>query len=155
MNKSSLESTPSHARYMDFIAPKKKPATAGIPTKKIVAAKATSKPVQKSAPKPVEKPVEKSENKPEVPDAASYTLGGKSPFLTSVTVEKRPLSQSVPSKKNVYEKAEKPVEKPKEPTKIIKKKEKKSSGLWMFLIVILTIILGTLAGAAAFFLLPN
>ena len=163
MNKSSsLESTPSHARYMDFISnPKKKPTTAGVPTKKIAAAKAAAKPqakpVEKPAPKPVEKPVEKSEKKAEAPDASSYTLGGKSPFLTSVTVEKRPLSSSVPPKKNVYEpkKAEKPAETPKEPTKIIKKKEKKSGGLLMFFIVILTIIRGALAGAAAFFLLPK
>ena len=163
MNKSPLESTPSHARYMDFIAPKKS-TPAGVPTKKIAAAKAAAKPkaksVQKPAskptPKPVEKPVEKSPKKAEAPDAASYTLGGKSPFLTSVNVEKRPLSSSIPPKKNVYEpKVEKPVEQPKEPTKIIKKKEKKSSGILMFFIVILTIILGALAGAAAFFLLPK
>ena len=35
--------------------------------------------------------------KAEAPDGNMYTLGGRSPFLTSVHVEKRPLSQYVPS----------------------------------------------------------
>lgn len=150
MNESPLNSTPSHARYMDFIAPKKKPIPSGRPTRE-VAKKPVEKPVEKPAPKVVKTPVKA----PEAPDASKYTLGGKSPFLKSVTVEKRPLSDSV-AKKNVY--PEKPVEKveeKKEPTKIIKKKEKRGGGFGLFLIIILTIILGAAVGVAAYFMLPK
>ncbi len=50
-------------------------------------------------PKPIfEKPEQKAENtkKADAPDANRFTLGGRSPFLTSVKVEKRPLSGLVP-----------------------------------------------------------
>ncbi len=163
MNKNPLESNASHVRYMDFIAPKSKPIPSGRPVKDL-------KPAQKPAPKPVSKPAQKPVQKPtqaqapkldkkESPDAASYTLGGKSPFLTSVTVEKRPLSGAAPTKpaKNIYpdKKPIVPEQKKTEPTKIIKKKEKKSGGFGVFLIIVLTIILGALVGAAAYFVLPK
>ena len=37
-----------------------------------------------------------AEKKPDAPDANKYSLGGRSPFLSSVRVEKRPLSGFVP-----------------------------------------------------------
>lgn len=146
-------------RYIDFV-PNKKPTAAtarpviGRPTSEVsrprpaAARPATPKPVAK---KPASRPVKSA-----APDAASYTLGGKSPFLTSVNVEKRPLSgvKSDIPQKNTYKKtpAAKPAEK-KDPVKIVKK-QKKGNGLATFFIIVLTIILGAAAGAAAYFLLP-
>ena len=113
----------------------------------------------KTPAKPAAAPATKAPVKDEAPDAAKYTLGGKSPFLTSVTVEKRPLSGSTPEVpvKNVY--PDQPLESaltlsPKEPTKIIKKKQKSSGGL-SFVIILLTIILGAAVGVVAYYLLPK
>ena len=138
------------------------------------------KPAEKSTEKPAAKPASK---KPDTPDNNSYSLGGKSPFLPNVSVEKRGLSDSVPdkkpehfekvsylgvndssekSRKNVYDKKEiidlepesKKKHKEKKPVKIIDNKEKKS-GFPLALIIILTIILGAAVGAGVYFLLPK
>lgn len=174
----------------------RKPATSRdlYPTTKPAAApaKPVSKPVEKptqpsakSEPKePAKKPAEKPKSTPEkAPDNNSYSLGGKSPFLPNVSVEKRGLSDSVPEKKkpnfesvsylgvndasektrkNVYEKKEiidlepdKPKKKESKKTvKIIDNKEKKS-GVPLVVIIILTIVLGALVGTGVYFLLPK
>ncbi len=99
----------------------------------------------------------------DAPDGNKYALSGKSPFLTSYNIEKRPLSSSVKAqkveeipKKNRYEKQEKITEKKvkKDPVTIIDK-PKKSGGFGLFLIILLTIILGAAVGAGAYFLLPK
>ena len=147
-------------RYMDFV-PNKKPTAAtarpviGRPTSEVSRPRpAAARPVtpKTAAKKPASHPVKSA-----APDAASYTLGGKSPFLTSVNVEKRPLSgvKSDIPQKNTYKKSPtaKPAEK-KDPVKIVQKPQKKGNGLATFFIIVLTIILGAAAGAAAYFLLP-
>ena len=148
-------------------------------------AKALEKPSQspaKSEPKPSVKPAKAPES-PKSPDNNAYTLGGKSPFLPNVSVEKRGLSNSVPEKKksnfeavsyrgvndasekprkNVYEKKEiidlesnsKKKKKSPKTVKIIDNKEKKS-GVPLAVIIILTIVLGAVAGAGVYFLLPK
>lgn len=97
--------------------------------------------------------------KAEAPDANSYSLGGRSPFLTDTKVEKRPLGSNIPeanaasihSTKNVYSS--------KSPTKAPATKRKKhtvteaprthSSWLWT-LIVILVIAAGAGLGYLAY-----
>lgn len=140
---------------------------------------------KKSSEKPAEKPTEKSKEKtaPSAPDGNKYTLGGKSPFLENYTVDKRPLSNSVPDKKtsnfekisflgvnepsaesghkNVYEKKE--LEKSEE-KKDKKKKEKEvkiiddsdqKKGIPIIVVILITIILGAAVGAGVYFLLPK
>lgn len=97
--------------------------------------------------------------KVEAPDANSYSLGGRSPFLTDTKVEKRPLGSNIPetnassihSTKNVYSS--------KSPTKAPAAKRKKhtvteaprthSGWLWT-LIVILVIAAGAGLGYLAY-----
>ena len=111
--------------------------------------------------------------------ALSRTGTKPSPFLKKYSIDKRPLSTSVPkakdshfekisflgvnsssdssTTKNVYEKSspEKPEKKPeKSPVKIIDTQEK-SSGLPIVVIILLTIILGAAVGAGVYFLLPK
>lgn len=127
-----------------------------------------------------------------VPDNNSYTLSGKSPFLKNYTIDKRPLSSSVPDKvtenfekisflgvsdahgesttrkKNIYEKKEiidfeddnnksresKKDKKDKKPVKIIDE-EKGESGLVLFAVILVTVLLGAAVGAGAYFILPK
>ena len=127
----------------------------------------------------------KSANSDKLPDNNSYSLGGKSPFLPNYNIDKRPLSSSVPEKKsehfekvsylgvsdsasekprkNVYEKKE-IIDLEPEPKSAKKKKNKtvkiidhpdKKSGIPLFLIIIITIILGAAVGAGVYFLLPK
>lgn len=116
------------------------------------------------------------------PDNNAYTLGGKSPFLPNYSVDKRPLSNSIPKKKdgeyeklsflavnewpqkserrkNVYKDSKKAnpedgdVENKDEVKVVDDFKEK--HGLPTWLIVIITIILGAATGAGVYFLLPK
>lgn len=106
------------------------------------------------------------------PDANRYALGGQSPFLKSVNVEKRPLSGSAPrmksepkvsgaveaeskprSKKNIYPKKEvtkTPTKQdlPSRPTVIVPSSHRSKAPL--FFLVLLTVILGAAVGAAAY-----
>lgn len=123
---------------------------------------------------------------PAAPDNNAYSLGGKSPFLPNYTVDKRPLSNSVPakkkdtnfeklsflgvtedtsSKKNVYEKKSDSADKKSADKKDKKAKKsktvrviddtKKKRGIPVFLIILLTIILGAAVGAGIYFILPK
>lgn len=174
------------------------------------AKKSVQKPVQKPTPKPIQKPVakqltpkvlgktpekipsassektQKPAPKPqdESPDNNFYSLGGKSPFLTNYSVDKRPLSNSVPKdnkknfskiayegdkvsepkeelpRKNVYEKksldtpSKKKETKERSPVTIIED-EGKNGGVPIIVIIILTIILGAAVGAGIYFVLPK
>ena len=175
------------------VAPRK---TSGDPLANRPATRIAKKPAVKSTPKPsiaTVKPVKTVPAKPAKPSpkkdsdvlakkaaaalsgsslnadlkASKYTLSGKSPFLSSYNVEKRPLSDSIKEKKveeipkkNVYEKPKKSTEKPdkksskKEPVVVIDQ-PKNSSGLSLVIIIILTVILGAAVGAGAYFLLPK
>ena len=116
---------------------------------------------------------------PKAPDNNAYSLGGKSPFLLNYNVNKRPLSDSVPTKKrdnyeklsflgvneeptshkNVYNKEEKTSEKPAKDKKVKTVKvvddAKKKRGVPTWLVIIITIILGAAVGAGVYFLLPK
>lgn len=114
------------------------------------------------------------------PDNNAYSLGGKSPFLPNYTINKRPLSNSVPSKKqdnyeklsflgvseeptshkNIYDKAEPASEKldkkSKKPKTVkVVDDTKKKRGVPTWLVIIITIILGAAVGAGVYFLLPK
>lgn len=113
----------------------------------------------------------------------AHSANKKSPFLPHYTVEKRPLSDSVPDKrregqfeklsylgvgeqgsdfthKNVYKKSDDSSESKsdtrdyEEPVKIIDD-EKKKHGVPTWLIILITIILGAGVGAGVYFLLPK
>lgn len=93
------------------------------------------------------------------PDASKYILGGKSPFIASVSVEKRPLSDSIPeyhvrTTKNVYTKEKIIPEEPAAPVTIISNPPAKKSKAALVAIIILTIILGAAVGTIAYLLLP-
>ncbi|MBR3232681.1 hypothetical protein IKF74_00090 [Candidatus Saccharibacteria bacterium] len=116
---------------------------------------------------------------PKAPDNNAYSLGGKSPFLPNYIVSKRPLSDSVPTKKrdnyeklsflgvneeptsrkNVYDKANKldktPEKGKKAKTVKVIDDTKKKRGVPTWLVIIITIILGAAVGAGVYFLLPK
>lgn len=86
---------------------------------------------------------------------ATYPFGGESPFLKSVKVEKRPLSNSIPPK-NLYDRpseTSRPARRP-DPVRIVPK-NKRGGGLSLALIILITIILGIAAGVGVFFLIAN
>lgn len=104
-------------------------------------------------------------DRPESPKPAPYTPGGQSPFLKSVSVEKRPLSGGValpapvsssaaPSKpakasrKNQYAKKESREDLPTRPTVIIPSSRR--SKVPLFFLILLTILLGAVVGAAVY-----
>lgn len=110
-----------------------------------------------SAPKPAPRPVPKPR-----PVKKSY------PFITSVNVDKRPLSPYVPANnaaasrpaKNIYSAPAKPLKKVKKTTDSKEKSTKivespKQSGLSLVIIIIITVILGAAAGVGAYLLLPH
>lgn len=162
-------------------APKSDPKIIKSPTKTTASTRPTTSTLTPSKPASTPKPAPtKPTPKPSTPDNNAYSLGAstKSPFLPSYSVDKRPLSSSVPEKssassyeklsflgvndsadktprKNVYEKKPKPEKSPKSsrPVKIIDDKEQKS-GLPLPVIIIITILLGVATGAGVFFLLP-
>jgi len=76
---------------------------------------------------------------------------GKSPFIRTNAIEKRPLSNSVAPKKPVINSIK---EEPSDPATIIEKPEK-DAHVGIIITVILTIIFGAAIGTAAFLLLPK
>ncbi len=148
-------------RYMDFVrVPKKRqarPAPQPAPT-------SVAPPPKPATPPTIVTQVETIEQTtiiktPAAPDANAYTLGGKLPFLNSVNVEKRPLSPFVPKatdrpNKNVYSRPETPAKTPSQPVEIVDNARKKSN-LGLAIAIIITIILGAIAGAAAYLFLPH
>ncbi len=132
--------------------------------------------------KPKVMPTPAKETPPSAPDGNKYALGGKSPFLENYTVDKRPLSKSVPKKKtdnfeklsflgvneagadsgrkNVYEKGSaksetKKKDKKKDKTvKIIDDSDKKK-GAPIIVVILITLLLGAAVGAGVYFLLPK
>lgn len=114
----------------------------------------------------------KDKEKPKPVDNNRYALGGQSPFLKTVNVEKRPLSDNAAparpnkierpkiddkstksSRKNVYAKKHKSKsevrqELPQRPTVIIPSSRR--SKVPLFFLILATIILGAIVGAAAY-----
>lgn len=117
-----------------------------------------------SEPKPLFEEAEEQSKKPDSPDANRYSLGGRSPFLTSVSVEKRPLSAYVPDSninrlkpapttpvKNSYKEKVKTLlaDSPKDSshqTMIISVPTKSEHNSALTIAIILTVLLGALAG---------
>lgn len=97
--------------------------------------------------------------KAEAPDANSYSLGGRSPFLTDTKVEKRPLGNNIPETNATTVHSTKNVYSTKNPSKAPATKRKKhtvteapkshSGWLWT-LIVILVIAAGAGLGYLAY-----
>ena len=111
-----------------------------------------------TAPKETPKPVAHTP-KIEAPDANSYSLGGRSPFLVDTKVEKRPLGTNIPetnaatvhSTKNIYSQknpSKAPVAKRKKHT--VTEAPKSHSGWLWTLIVILVIASGAGLGYLAY-----
>lgn len=113
----------------------------------------------------------KDKEKPKPVDNNRYALGGQSPFLKTVNVEKRPLSDNTAparpkierpkiddkpiktSRKNVYAKKHKSKsdvrqELPQRPTVIVPSSRR--SKVPLFFLILATIILGAIVGAAAY-----
>ena len=108
---------------------------------------------------PRETPKPKASPKIEAPDANSYSLGGRSPFLVDTKVEKRPLGTNIPetntaavhSTKNIYSQknpSKTPVTKRKKHT--VTEAPKSHSGWLWTLIVILVIAAGAGLGYLAY-----
>lgn len=135
------------------------PVAAPSAPRQSVAAKIQQK-QQRVATAPKEQPKPKVTKKaPEAPDANSYSLGGRSPFLTDTKVEKRPLGTNIPetnaaavrSTKNVYSQknpSKAPVTKRKKHT--VTEAPKSHSGWLWSLIVILVIAAGAGLGYLAY-----
>lgn len=88
----------------------------------------------------------------------SYPFGGESPFLKSVEVEKRPLSDSVP-KRNPFDdpnfgRNQKSSLRP-DPVRISPKSKKTDDRLSMAVIIIITVLLGVATGVGVFFLIAK
>lgn len=109
-----------------------------------------------------------TEKKPDSPDANKYSLGGRSPFLTSVKVEKRPLSSFVPEEnakplkseapaknsyrakiKQVFKDEEKAITH-RETTIVSTPDDDRSRTVSLVFAIILTIILGALVGGVVY-----
>lgn len=108
------------------------------------------KPKAHTAPKP---------KKAEAPDANSYSLGGRSPFLADTKVEKRPLGSNIPESNAATIRSTKNVYSQKSPTKapVVKRKKhtvteapKSHSGWLWSLVVILVIAAGAGLGYLAY-----
>ena len=104
-------------------------------------------------------PKSKANQRPEAPDANSYSLGGRSPFLVDTKVEKRPLGNNIPetsmtavrSTKNIYSQknpAKAPVTKRKKHT--VTEAPKSHSGWLWSLVVLLVIAAGAGLGYLAY-----
>lgn len=109
---------------------------------------------------------EAKDAKPAKKDASRQKLGAQSPFLKSVQVDKRPLSEnakprpatvSLPesapiakgsSRKNIYQKKVAKEDLPARPTVIVPSSRR--SKMPLFFLILLTIILGAVVGAAAY-----
>lgn len=140
----------------DTTATKAVPAEAPAASRPSVAAKIQQKQqhVATAAPKETPKP-----KVAEAPDANSYSLGGRSPFLVDTKVEKRPLGTNIPetnaatvhSTKNIYSQknpSKAPVTKRKKHT--VTEAPKSHSGWLWTLIVILVIASGAGLGYLAY-----
>ena len=120
---------------------------------------ATTAPKPKEAPREAPKPKVK---KVEAPDANSYSLGGRSPFLTDAKVEKRPLGTDIPESSASTVRSTKNVYSQKNPTKAPVSKRKKhtvteapkthSGWLWT-LVVLLVIAAGAGLGYLAYIII--
>ena len=142
----------------------KTPTISTIPTRPSVAAKIQQKQQRITSTtnlpektKPSIAP--KVSNIKDAPDANSYSLGGRSPFLTDTKVEKRPLGNNIPetsitsirSTKNIYSQknpAKAPITKHKKHT-VTEAPQSHSGWLWT-LIVILVIAAGAGLGYLAY-----
>ena len=115
------------------------------------------------------------------PDGNTYSISGKSPFLPNYSVDKRPLSNSVPvkkngeqfeklsylgvsdqshdsSRKNIYHRdIDNSADADSEENKAVKiiDNDTDKHGMPVWLIILITIILGAAVGAGVFFLLPQ
>ena len=117
------------------------------------------------------KPMFEKIKKPDAPDANGFSLGGRSPFLTSVKVEKRPLSGIVPDEvkpikkeanvplKNAYRAKIKQVLKSDKTddkkvlhreTTIVSTPQSHAHNISLAIAILLTIILGGLIGAVVY-----
>ena len=145
-------------------APVSAPVHAARPTanRESIAAKIQQKRdrVSEVAPEEAPKPkVKATPRKAEAPDANSYSLGGRSPFLADTKVEKRPLGANIPEANAASIRSTKNVYSTKSPTKAPATKRKKhtvteapkthSGWLWT-LIVILVIAAGAGLGYLAY-----
>ena len=83
----------------------------------------------------------------------SYPFGGESPFLKSVKVEKRPLSNSIPERTSFN--SDKRASKRKDPVRIVNRSRKKSNALSLAVIIIITIVLGVAVGIGVFLLIAK
>ena len=123
-------------------------------------------------PKPIFEKSEKTAKakKLDAPDANRFSLGGRSPFLTSVKVEKRPLSGAIPDEdiksikkevktplKNAYRTKIKQVLKSDDDKKLIHREttivstpEPHAHNIGLAIAILLTIILGGLIGAVVY-----
>lgn len=137
------------------------PTETPAPSRPSVAAKIQQKQqrVAAATPAPQEAPKPKTTPKVEAPDANSYSLGGRSPFLVDTKVEKRPLGTNIPetnaaavhSTKNIYSQknpSKAPVAKRKKHT--VTEAPKSHSGWLWTLIVILVIAAGAGLGYLAY-----
>lgn len=124
-----------------------------------------------SEPKPLFKDEDESQpKKPDSPDANKYSLGGRSPFLTSVNVEKRPLSAYVPESninslkpapttpvKNSYREKVKNLlsddsKEQSRQTMIISVPSKSERNSTLIIAIVLTVLLGALVGGLIYLL---
>ena len=129
-------------------APEEPPVEVPSAPRPSVAAKIQQKQQRVAAAATQEAPRPKVRKKHESPDANSYSLGGRSPFLTDTKVEKRPLGNNIPetsttavhSTKNTYSQknpAKAPVSKRKKHT--VTEAPKSHSG-WLWTLVVLLVI---------------
>ena len=129
-------------------APEEAPVDAPAAPRPSVAAKIQQKQQRVAATTAKAAPKPKATPKPEAPDANSYSLGGRSPFLSDTKVEKRPLGSNIPetstaavhSTKNTYSQknpAKAPVSKRKKHT--VTEAPKSHSG-WLWTLVVLFVI---------------
>lgn len=134
-----------------------KPAMSITSTRPSVAAKIQQK--QQRAATPAPQVPARTKAPKEAPDANSYSLGGRSPFLADTKVEKRPLGNNIPensatsirSTKNIYSQknpAKAPMAKRKKHT--VTEAPKSHSGWLWSLIVILVIAAGAGLGYVAY-----
>lgn len=159
----------------ETVVPPKKPIKTSIQPKMLKKSPAEPKPSEKIPPEEKdeddwfiefepESPVSRKKNvlgsvksKPKQ-GKVSYPFGGESPFLKSVEVEKRPLSDSVP-KKNPFDdpnfgRDQKSSLRP-DPVRISPKSKKTDDRLSMAVIIIITVLLGVATGVGVFFLIAK
>ena len=172
------KSVPSSTKKAVRVIPSNSPtarSTSQLP--KIPAQPSTSKKSQKPAETPQNPPIQpkkqspspQSEPKNESPkiqkekkrvfSASRFSKSKQSetttsPFIKNPNIEKRPLSNSLPAKKETYERPEeKVIARPEEIKKYGRKKE--SKGLPFPVILLITVILGVATGVGVYFLVAR